>query len=351
MPASKPHLSLPVATRTAATALAALLLAACAHTPSRSVQLRRFEFQRPEMGMPIRMVLYAPSHLQAADAALAAFDRIRELNAIFSDYEPDSELSRLSLTAGEGRAIALSTELADVLCRAQRLAVQTEGAFDVTVGPCVNLWRRARRQQEFPKPELMARARAAVGYRHLELDFRARTARLRVPNMRLDLGGIAKGYALEAAWNVLRQRGIRSALITGSGDMRAGDPPPGQAGWRIELAALDLPGAPPAQYLHLRNQALATSGDMIQYVELAGTRYSHIVDPRTGLGLTNRSLVHILAPDAAKADSLATAVSVLGPDRGIELIKTTPGVAGRIAYLDGDKVRVRQTSGFSTHMR
>ena len=129
---------------------------------------------------------------------------------------------------------------------------------------------------------IIAEAKARVGWDKLQLDPRAGTAKLLVPNMRLDLGSIAKGRALDEALRVLRAHGIRRALVTGSGDMAIGDPPPGRDGWRIELAPLDAPGAPPARYLTLRNCGFATSGDLFQHVELGGKRYSHIVDPHTG---------------------------------------------------------------------
>lgn len=302
--------------------------------------------------MPVRMVIYARTHLEAADAALAAFDRIRELNAVLSDYETDSELSRLSLTSALGQAVPISPDLWEVLRRAQELAERSGGAFDVTVGPYVNLWRRARREKELPKPELLARAREAVGFRHLTLDSRRRMASLAVPNMRLDLGGIAKGYALDAALEVLQKRGVTTAIVTCGGDMRAGDPPPGAAGWQVELGSVDSTPNRGVETLLLARSALATSGDLFQFVEIGGVRYSHIVDPRTGCGLTNRSLVHVLAPDLTTADSVATAVSVLGPDAGIRLLESLLGVSGRIqcASTNGG-VDIYESSRFPRQMR
>jgi thiamine biosynthesis lipoprotein len=125
--------------------------------------------------------------------------------------------------------------------------------------------------------------------------------------------------------------------------MAAGDAPPGQPGWRIEVAPLDVPGAPPAQIIHLQNRALATSGDVFQNVEIDGKRYSHIVDPRTGLGLTDHSLVTVLAPDCMTADSLATAVSVLGPERGLKLIDETPETAVHVVRRPGDKIEFAES--------
>lgn len=279
------------------------------------------------MGVPFRIVLYAPSAWAAREAARAAFDRIAALNLVLSDYEDESELVRLSRTAGTGQAVPVSDDLWRVLARAQELARRTGGAFDITVGPYVQLWRRARRQRALPEPSRMEAARQAVGFEQLELDPVRRTALLRRPRMRLDLGGIGKGYALQEAIKVLDERGLCRALATGGGDMVAGDPPPGKAGWRIEVAPLDVPDAPPAQFVFLRRQALATSGDLFQRVELGGRRYSHIVHPRTGMGLTDHSLVTVIARDGMTSDALSTAVSVLGPDSGVRLVDRERGAA------------------------
>jgi FAD:protein FMN transferase len=327
--------------------LCALFLGACATTPG--VELARHEFGRPEMGMPFRMVLYAENASIAEEAALAAFTRIRELNDIFTDYDAESELSRLSRTSGQGKAVPVSEDLWRVLSRAQTLSAQTDGAFDITVGPYVNLWRRARRDRAMPPAERLDRARASVGYQHMRLNRRNRTVELLAPDMRLDLGGIAKGYAIDEAIRILREHGIGSALVVGGGDMAMSNPPPGRPGWRVEVAPLDVPDAPPARHVLLANRALATSGDVFQHLEIDGVRYSHIVDPRTGIGLTDQSLVTVIARDAFTADSMATAVSVLGPERGLALLTSTRNVEGHIVRRAEETVEVFQTPGFSRY--
>jgi hypothetical protein len=169
---------------------------------------------------------------------------------LFTDYDSDSELSRLSQSSGQGQAVVVSPDLWAVLSRAQALAERTEGAFDVTVGPYVNLWRKARRDKALPSAERLARARASVGYRNVRLEPAARTVELMVPDMRLDLGGIAKGYAIDEALKVLWKQGVRSALVSGGGDLAVTAAPPGRKGWRIEVAPLDVEGAPPPRFAH-----------------------------------------------------------------------------------------------------
>lgn len=295
------------------------------------------------MGQPIKIILYAPDEPSANRAAEAAFDRIAQLDRVMSDYQPESELSRLSATAGSGRAVPVSDDLWRVLDRSQRLAERTDGAFDITVGPYVRLWRRARREKELPTDARLDEARRAVGYRHLRLDEPGRTAELLVPGMRLDLGGIAVGYAVDEAMAVLRQQGIARALIDASGDILVSEPPPGETGWTIGIGPLDAEGAP-SRYLHLRMAAVTTSGDAFQHVVIGGRRYSHIVDPHTGLGLTDRSSVTVVADDCITADSFATAVSVLGPKRGLELIDDTPGAAALIVRNIDEKIETTASS-------
>lgn len=289
----------------------------------------RYNFERVLMGSSVKLTLYSETEAAANLAAEAAFGRIATLDRILSDYKTDSELSKLSATAGSGQKVPVSPELWRVLERSQELARATDGAFDITVGPYVRLWRRARRSKEFPSSQRLAEAREAVSYQKLHLDRTARTAQLLVPGMRLDLGGIATGYAVDEAMQVLRRHGITRALIDASGDILVSEPPPGAAGWRIGIAPLDAAG-PPSRYVSLRNMAVTTSGDAFQHVVLGGKRYSHIVDPKTGLGLTDSSTVVVIAADCITADSQATAVSVLGPEKGLALIESTARAAAFI---------------------
>ena len=327
--------------------LLSLLLAWLCAAPA--VASERYEFSRPQMGMRFQITLYAADEKSAEEAAIAAFRRIKEINAIMSDYEPDSELSRLSRTSGSGQAVALSEQLWRVLSRAQEFSRRSGGAFDVTVGPCVWLWRKARRERRLPDPVALAEAMKAVGYKHIQLDPKRRTAKLLVPNMRLDLGAIAKGYAVSEAVAVLRERGIASALVVGGGNMAMSDPPPGRPGWRIAVPSLDESGAAngPARHVVLANTSLSTSGDFFQFLEIGGRHYSHLVNPRTGIGLTTHCQVTVIARDGITADGLSTAVSVMGPKAGLKLVRSTPGAEARIEQKPGDKVETFESPGFA----
>ena len=282
------------------------------------------------MGADFRIVLYADSEKVAKEVANAAFAEVERLNAILSDYDPESELSRLSDTSGSGQHIALSDDLFSVLDASQKLARQTAGAFDVTIGPCVRLWRIARFRKAFPLTEKLAEVRKAVGFRHLNISHTKQTALLEVPNMVLDLGGIAKGYVADKALMVLRKRGIGSALVDAGGDLSLGDPPPGRKGWRIEVGGLKHPDLP---VLELAHCSIATSGDVEQFVEIDGKRYSHLINPSTSIGLTTRMQVTVVTSTGIQADSLASALSVLGTERGSKLVQKLSGV--RAYFVEG----------------
>ncbi len=332
--------------RLRAVAMAVLSLAVCGGRLTSAAQpsLARYEFTEPQMGVPFKIVLYAPSDEAANRAAAASYARVSALNAILSDYEDDSELSRLSRRAPLSEPARVSDDLWNVLSRTQELSKATDGAFDVTVGPLVQLWRRARRQKELPRPELLQRALTATGYQALELDSERKTVRLTKPNMRLDLGGIGMGYAVDEALRVLAMHGIRSAMVDASGDIGVSESPPGRMGWVIGISP-DQSGKP-TRFVSLVNGALTTSGDAVQYVEIDGVRYSHIVNPKTGLGLTDRSAATVIARDCTTADSYATALNVLGPNAGLKLIQATSGAEAIITRVEGGNPVTVESRGF-----
>lgn len=299
--------------------------------------LERFEYKEYHMGVDVRIVLYAPDRSTAETACADAFETFAALDTAMSDYRPSSELMRLCAMAG-GPPIPVSRDLFTVLKRAQEVGRRSGGAFDITCGPLIALWRKARKSHILPAAEEIARARALVGWRKLRLNTRRRTAQLLMKGMQLDLGGIAKGYADDLAQETLKRHGITRALVEAGGDIVVSGPPPGADGWRIRVAnAGESSGTADMLFSHC---AVSTSGDSEQSVEFGGRRYSHIVDPRTGQALTDRIQVTIVARDGLTSDSLSTAVSVLGRKRGPTLVKTYLGARCYIRFLgrwDGQK--------------
>jgi thiamine biosynthesis lipoprotein len=213
---------------------------------------------------------------------------------------------------------------------------RSQGTFDVTVGPVVQLWRLARRTQELPDPKEFALARSKVGYEKVKLDAAHKTVQLTTPGMQLDLGGIAKGYAADEALKLLKEKfGITRALVGAYGDIACGDPPPGKDAWSVEIAPISKNQK--ARTLNLANAAVSTSGDLEQFVVIKGVRYSHVLDPRTGLGLTGQRSVTVIAPKGITADSMTKAVSILPPAEALKLVEETPGAAAYIVVLDKDE--------------
>jgi len=185
-----------------------------------------------------------------------------------------------------------------------------------------------------PDPAALEEAGARCGYRKLHLDRARHTVMLDQPGMRLDVGGIAKGDAADAALEALTRLGIRSALVAASGDLAFSDPPPGEKGWKIGVDSINRPEAGFTSKLQLHNAAVSTSGDTEQSLEIDGRRYSHIIDPATHMGLTSRITVTIVAPRGIDADSIATAVSVLGCERGLAYVESRPEIAALIVTQD-----------------
>jgi len=290
--------------------------------PHAAAAQKRYEYREVHMGMPVRIVLYADTDSLARTAAKAAFERIASLDSDLSDYRPDSELRRIEAAAGAWVRIKPSTY--DVLARAVGIAEISGGAFDPTIKPLTHLWREARRTGTAPRQAALDSARALVSWQRLQLDSVNPAARLTTRGMRIDLGGIAKGYIMQEALRTLQRNGITSALVEAGGDIVAGSRPPGRPGWRVDVPGAD--SAFRARAAALENQALATSGASAQFVEIDGVRYSHVVDPVTGKGLTSSATMHVIANDGATADALATTVSIVEPGTAAAILARFPDV-------------------------
>jgi thiamine biosynthesis lipoprotein len=319
--------------------------------------LHRFEFEQIRFAAPARLTFYAPSEEVANKLSKAVFDRLREIDRIMSDYDPDSELSQLCASGRPGTPIRVSEELWSILNSAQEFSQKTEGAFDVSVGPVVRLWRISRRTRRLPEPEAIRAAIEKVDWKSIVLDEKDQTVELARPGMQIDLGGIGQGYAADEAFRILKVGGVTRALVDISGDIRVGDPPPGQAGWRIEIEPLKRGEsktttgvAEQPQVLLLANAAVSTSGDAYQFVEIDGVRYSHIVDPKTGIGLPSSHSVTLIAPDATTADALATALCLLGPEKGQRLLTRFPETAARFARVVDGELTVTDSPGFNEYV-
>ncbi len=277
------------------------------------------------MGIDARLVVYATDKTAAEKACSAAFARIAVLDGIMSDYRKDSELMRLCDKAG-GPAVPVSVDLYTVLKRAQDVSRRTGGAFDVTVGPLVQVWRAARRAAKLPTEADILAAKKLVGWRKMRFNDRDRTVRLSTKGMRLDLGGIAKGYAADEAQKVLKSFGIERALVEMGGDIVVSGPPPGTQGWNVQMPNAEAD-------MRFVNCGVSSSGDTEQSTVIGGVRYSHVVDPRTGKALTERVQSTVVAPDGLTSDPVSTAVTILGPKERARFLRSLPGTKAYVRVL------------------
>jgi thiamine biosynthesis lipoprotein len=282
----------------------------------------KYEFVKPLMGSSFRLVFYAANDSTARAAAESVFSHLDYLNEVMSDYLDGSETNRLSAQAGQGRWVKTSELLHAVLDSAQILSEKTGGAFDVTIGSSVQVWRKASRLNRFPTRREVKVGLRKCGYEYLDIDRRHHLVRLEKKGMRLDFGGIGKGYAADQGVRVLASLGIRSAMVDAGGDLALGDPPPGQRGWKISISS--GPSAANEEVITIANCGVATSGATYRYLEYKGKKYSHILNPKTGVGLLNSVRATVVAPSATQADALATAVSVSGLVKSRQIQKAFP---------------------------
>lgn len=300
--------------------------------------LFRYEYSQIIMGSQANIILYASDEDIAITAAQDVYKRIRELDSVMSDYREDSELMQLCINNKDGLPGKVSCDLYDVIAKSQEFSKSTNGAFDITVGLLVKLWREAFRTDRLPDSAALETAMSLTGWEKLVVDDVAGSVQLTKPGMMLDLGGIGKGYAADAGMEVLYKHGIRNALIDLGGDIIFSEAPPEQpGGWKVGVYGLQDKES--EMFLRLANCAIATSGDLERFVEIDGVRYSHIVDPRTGMGLMTPMAVTVIGPDAATVDALASAISVLGPVAGLEcLAEKYPEYCASVVYKVKDSV-------------
>ncbi|WP_234570549.1 FAD:protein FMN transferase [Rhodohalobacter sp. 614A] len=302
--------------------------------------LERYSFSSNHMGTRFNIVLYTDNESVASQASKEAFARIEELNQIMSDYLEDSELNRLAKTSGSGEAVKVSEDLFTVLQESIRMAKMTDGLFDITIGPMSKFWRVVRMspEPELPSNEELEELRQKVGYKYIKLNEKNRTVELLKPGMQLDLGGIAKGYAAEEALAVIRTHGIEKALIDAGGDVTLGDMPPGRDTWDVAVPKNKTRGENSFITLQVTNRTVTTSGDLFQFVVIDGERYSHILNPKTGLGATRQIQATVISPDGMQADALASVLTLMDPEDGIELVNGLDHTEAIIFMNDGGNI-------------
>jgi len=281
------------------------------------------------MGTFARVQVLARNEAVAQDCIAAAFERQRLIEERMSYHIADSELNQVNRKAYEA-PVAVSEETFEVLQRAKHFSELSGGAFDVTIGALGDLWHTAGETNTLPTESQIAEARSKVGYEKLLLDPQAQTVKFAVEGMKLDLGGIAKGYAIDQSVKALQQGGAVGGMVDIGGDVMCfGRPPKGKATWVVGLqdptvAPDDVATDKLLMTLNVTDRAVTTSGDYRRFTRVRGEKQSHIMDAQSGKGAAKLVSVTIVAPDATGADALATAVSVLGAEKGLALIERLP---------------------------
>ncbi len=309
---------------------------------------------RMVMGTFARVVVIAADSEAAEKCIESAFMQINKVDDLMSDYKSDSEISRVNRD-GYNEAVQISQSTYEVLQRSIEFSELTNGAFDVTVGPLVELFRKAKSEQVLPDQDEITEARSRVGFEKLKLDDQNGTVQFTVEGMRLDLGGIAKGYAVDKAVETMQSRGAIGGMVDLGGDIRCfGAPLKGRDHWVIGLQNPDM-GKDSAWRevllkLKMTNGAIATSGDYQQFILIEGKLYSHIINRKTGTSSEGLSSVTVIADNATNADALATAVSVMGSENGLELIENIPGTEA-ILITSQPEYKLIKTSGAEKYIK
>lgn len=320
----------------------------CAHIVSFGQQ--KFVFEQPKMGSPFTISIFTNDSVKAQLIAFAAFHCADSLNNIFSDYIDSSELNRLNALSGKNCYVPVSAALFDILKYSVEAGKLSKGSYDISMGPVVKLWRKARKEKKMPDSDSLKRAISFVGFQYIHLDAENRTVWLEKTGMQLDLGSLGKGYVAQAAFNVLAAAGFNSAMVNAGGKIVIGEAPPGRNGWLIGITVPEEKEKIISRILLLKNTSVATSGDIYQHLDINGKRYSHIIDPKTGLGITWQRNVTVIAKNGTVSDWLSTACSVLPIKEAFKLIRQFDA-AILITELKNGKLNQKSSGNFKNYFK
>ena len=324
-----------------------LILLICQYS---AAQQQRFSFTVPKMGSPFTIVLYADDSIKANRIVQHCFALTDSLVAILSDYIDSSELNRLCARAGTGEWFFCSPVLYEIMQDSKFAYEKSMGSFDICLGPLTRLWRKARKENKFPADIEVKEKKALTGFNKIQFDTTKHAVRLLQTGMQLDFGGIGQGYIAQKVIDYLKDQQVRNALVDASGDIVCIGSPPGKKGWTV---AINLPENEhellPKQLL-ITDKAVTTSGDLFQYMEHGAKRYSHIIDPGTGYGVTSQRNVTVITKYGTDADWLATACSILPIKKALKLGKKEHASI-LIATMDDEKIITHKSKNFDKYFQ
>ena len=307
----------------------------------------RFEYTHQQMGTQIRLVFYTTNNDKADSVASLAFNRIDGLNKKLSDYLDNSELNLLVNQVQ--KEVVVSDDLYRVLKNANEVSEATNGAFDISAGPLTQLWRNTRKTRTLPTASDLVDAKQNVGYTYIKFP-KKNVVLLNTNAMQLDLGGIGKGFTADEIIKVLELNGVTSALVDMGGDIRVSNPPPGKEHWVLAFSYFNEEGEVIIKKIGLKDAAVATSGDMYQYVEIDGKKYSHIINPITGMALTKSIQVTTIAKNATLADAYASAYCVMAYDNNTANDKKLPNIEIFMVSQSNEGYRHWNSPGFYSYI-
>src|SRR5688572_5755970 len=314
-----------------------------------TAQLKRFQFTENKMGSSFSIIFYHTDSLSASSIAKECFALVDSLNDVFSDYSSTSEVGQLaSMQIVKDQKV--SDELFEMIQRSKQAWLRSRKTFDITMGALTQLWRKAKRENRFPSEAEVRAAKALTGFKNLSINEISKTISFKKPGIRFDFGGIVPGYAAQRVMDFLKNKGISTALVDASGDIVVSDAPPGKGGWII---AINLPESQNEVWdkkLEVENLAVSTSGGVYRYLIHNGKKYSHIIDPETGYGVTSQQNVTVITKYGADADWLATACSILPVKKALKLAKKEHA-AILITTVNGEKIATYQSKSFDRHFQ
>jgi thiamine biosynthesis lipoprotein len=288
-------------------------------------QLSRYEGSRVSMACVYAIEAYGPDAAALPKIVDEAFDEVDRIDRLMSNYRPESPLSRINREAAD-HAVAVDPELFDFLAESQRYSRESDGAFDVTVGPLMKVWGFFEGEGHLPSDAALLAARRLVGHAHVVLDPASKTVRFDAAGVELDLGGIAKGYAVDRVVRLLGRRGVAAALVSAGGStIYASGSPPGHAAWDVRIQD-PRDARKTALTVQLKDRALSIAGSSERFFEADGVRYSHIMDPRSGRPVQGVLSVAVLAATGTAGDALDDALFVLGVEGSRAYRRRLPGI-------------------------
>lgn len=298
------------------------------------------------MGSKLELKLYCASTPQCEIAINGAYEEAKKVDYLFSNYRDDSVLARVHKN-GRWRFIKVPSQFIELTKRSIGYSELTGGAFDITVGKLVHLWRRSQENGQIPSESAVKEAVKCTGYRKVRLLPKEDKVLLASPCVFLDFGAIGKGYAIDRMVMALRESGVSRGIIDLGGNIFAMSPPPGEDGWLIAIRDPSGTGASIA-YVKIVNMSIATSGDYERFFDVGGRRLSHILDPRTGYPVAGASSISVVSSSATEADALSTAFSVLSEGEAAEIAERLH-VGVLIMKKEGEGVSIFRSDVFRSY--